>query len=176
MKTERLRLRPLRSSDAETLHTIHEIVGHGRSRRTLEELRALYREMEAMADSDPGWHGFVIELHDGTIIGDVGICTDRPEERQAEIGYSLHPGYWRAGYATEALTHLLDVMFSSRALHRVVAVTQADNVASRALLERIGFRLEAYYRSAFYDYRAEAWVDSVGYALLAEDRSTAISA
>ncbi|HYC98505.1 GNAT family protein, partial [Brevundimonas sp.] len=74
-----------------------------------------------------------------------------------------------AGYASEALKSLLADMFSRRGLHRVVAVTVADNSASRALLTRLGFRLEAHYASAFYDYRAERWVDSVGYALLASE-------
>lgn len=167
METARLRIRPLAASDAEALHAIHELVGHGRARRSVEELRDLYERMEAAADGDPGWHGHVLELHGGEIIGDVGICIGQPEESQAEIGYSLHPRYWRSGYASEALRPLLADAYSRRGLHRVVAVTTADNLASRALLERLGFRLEARYRAAFYDYRKEAWVDSVGYALLA---------
>ncbi|HYC98764.1 GNAT family N-acetyltransferase [Brevundimonas sp.] len=169
METSRLRIRPLGASDAEALHAIHELVGHGRAHRSLDELRTLYREMEAASDGDPGWHGFVLELHSGLVIGDVGICVGQPEQHQAEIGYSLHPRFWGAGYASEALKSLLADMFSRRGLHRVVAVTVADNSASRALLTRLGFRLEAHYASAFYDYRAERWVDSVGYALLASE-------
>lgn len=169
MKTSRLRIRPLGASDAEALHAIHELVGHGRARRSLDELRNLYREMEAASDEDHGWHGFVLELHSGEVIGDVGICVGQPEENQAEIGYSLHPRFWGAGYASEALRSLLADAFSRRGLHRVVAVTMADNAASRGLLARLGFRQEAHYASAFYDYRTERWVDSVGYALLASE-------
>lgn len=171
MKTSRLRIRPLGASDAEAVHGIHELVGHGRAHRSLEDLRNLYREMEAAADEDHGWHGYILELHNGEVIGEVGICTGQPEENQAEIGYSLHPQYWGAGYATEALNALLADAFGRRGLHRVVAVTMADNSASRALLTRLGFRLEAHYASAFYDYRTGRWVDSVGYALLASERS-----
>jgi len=169
MITERLRLRPIRPSDAEAIHAIQDLVGQGRADRTIDELRSLYTQMEAMTECDPGWHGFVIELHDGTVIGDVGYCLDQPEERQAEIGYGLHPDFWGAGYATEALTGMLRMMLTGSTLHRVVAITKSANLASRRLLERLGFRLEGQYQAAFYDYRAKVWVDSVGYALLASE-------
>ncbi|HYC74404.1 GNAT family N-acetyltransferase [Brevundimonas sp.] len=169
MNTERLRIRPLRAADAEAVHEIHELVGHGRARRTLDQLRALYSEMEARPDEAAGWHGLVVELGDGVVIGEIGVCVGHPEEKQAELGYSLHPRFWRQGYATEALTAVLFDLFSRRRLHRVVATTAADNVASRDLLARLGFRLEARNRSAFHDYRLERWVDSVGYGLLASE-------
>lgn len=171
MKTDRLTIRPLRASDAEAIHAIHELVGHGRARRTLDELRALYAQMEGASDGDAGWRGFVLELGGGAVIGEVGVCIDQPDAHQAEIGYSLHPHFWRAGYATEALQAILAATFSGSDVHRVVATTMADNAASRALLKRLGFRLEARNRSAFFDYRIGGWVDSVGYAILASEWS-----
>lgn len=167
-KTSRLFIRPLRVSDAEALHVIHELVGTRRS-RSLDELRETYTGMEALSEADNGWHGYVIEVLGGIVIGDVGVCIGRPEERQAEIGYVVHPDFWGRGYATEALEAVLSHAFARMALHRVSAVTASENYPSRALLERLQFRLEGEYREAMFDWRDEAWKDAVGYGLLASE-------
>ncbi len=60
------------------------------------------------------------------------------------MGYSLGRPYWRQGYALEAVGRLLKYLFDERGLHRVLAECDVDNVASWKLLEKLGFRREAY--------------------------------
>lgn len=172
LTTERLLIRPVRAADADTLHEIRQRVARwqGRSDRTLEETRAMYAEIAAREPgAQPGWHQYVIEARDGGIVGDIGVNFGGPGEQQAELGYSLHPDYWGRGYAVEALGQLITHLFDDHRLHRLIAVTGADNARSCALLERVGFRREARYVEAFFDREVGRWVDDAGYAILARE-------
>ena len=57
-----------------------------------------------------------------------------------EIGYFLKPSAWGCGYATEAAGRLLEFAFLASPLQEVVATFDEDNVASRLVLEKAGFR------------------------------------
>jgi len=78
------------------------------------------------------------------MIGDVAFCAMVYDGQQALMGYSLARSYWRKGYAFEAVTALLNYLFEERGLHRVIAECDVENMASWKLLEKLGFRREAY--------------------------------
>jgi RimJ/RimL family protein N-acetyltransferase len=61
-----------------------------------------------------------------------------------EIGYIVHPAHSGHGYATEAAAPLLAVAFDELGLHRVIGRTEARNVASARVLEKLGMRREAH--------------------------------
>ena len=87
---------------------------------------------------------------------------------RAEIGWCLDPAYQGRGYAREAVEALIEVCFEALGLRRVVANCFADNTASWRLMERLGMRREVYnVRDSLH--RTGAWLDGVGYALLAEE-------
>jgi RimJ/RimL family protein N-acetyltransferase len=52
---------------------------------------------------------------------------------------SLHPTYWHRGYATEALTSLVDYAFTKLQVRELAAVNDIPNAASSRLLQRLGF-------------------------------------
>lgn len=169
--TERLRIRGVREADSDALYEIRRRVAawQGRSDRTIDETRAMYADMATREPGAvPGWHQYVIEADD-RIVGDIGVNFGGPGERQAEIGYSLHPDHWGRGYATEALARLVAHLFADHGMHRLVAITGANNPRSCALLERLGFRREAHYVEAYFDPAVGRWVDDLGYALLARE-------
>ena len=56
-----------------------------------------------------------------------------------EIGYYLKRPAWGFGYATEACRRLLQFVFEATPLIEVVATFHAENLASRKVLERLGF-------------------------------------
>ena len=58
-----------------------------------------------------------------------------------EIGYGTYPGLYRQGYMTEMVGGLLEWARRQPGVRRVVADTEAENVASQKVLERNGFRL-----------------------------------
>jgi aminoglycoside 6'-N-acetyltransferase len=91
------------------------------------------------------WYQVAVELKSTqAMIGDVAFCTLISDEQQALIGYSLARPYWRKGYAFEAVSTLLRYLFEERGLHCVIAECDVDNIASWKLLEKLGFRREAY--------------------------------
>lgn len=74
------------------------------------------------------------------------------------LSYWLLPEYQGEGYATEAMTVLLDYFFDSHYKRGVQARVFSHNEASQALLERLGFEQEAALRDHTFvegDYRDE---------------------
>lgn len=100
------------------------------------------------------------------LLGDLYVAEYGGDSRQAIIGYSLARQQQGRGYATEAVSGLLEQLFRAHGLHRVVATVDARNGPSIALLERLGMRREGHFRQAFYDEVDGAWCDEYFYALL----------
>ena len=105
---------------------------------------------------------FAIES-DGAMRGAIGIVPGIDVERvSAEVGYWLSPAYWRRGVMTAALSALLPWAFDAFELERIFALPFAENGASRRVLEKAGFTLEAILRrSAIKDGRV---LDQAQYA------------
>jgi len=62
--------------------------------------------------------------------------------RETEVGYWLHPDFWGRGFGTELLTAVVSAGFNTGVIRCFVAQTAADNMASRRILEKIGFNHE----------------------------------
>jgi RimJ/RimL family protein N-acetyltransferase len=80
----------------------------------------------------------------GTLIGDVLLALRSVEHQTMEIGYVFHPGYAGQGFATETVRSLVDLAFGPIGARRIIARVDTRNRRSCALLERVGFRLEAH--------------------------------
>ena len=115
---------------------------------TFEDGRALVEEMQALRPGIPGkWYQFALEdAATGDLVGDLAARVNLDEPREIEVGFTLAPPHQRKGYATEALTGLLDFAFDGLGMHRVTAVTDALNQSAAALLTRVGMRKEAHFR------------------------------
>jgi [ribosomal protein S5]-alanine N-acetyltransferase len=81
-------------------------------------------------------------------VASVSLFDVHPEDRWAELGYALPRARWGRGYATEAVTALLEWGFATLGLHRVGAWVVEPNRASIAVLRRLGFRSEGRAREA----------------------------
>ena len=105
----------------------------------------------------------------GEIVGDCGLkaIADHPE--QVEIGITLAPDHHGKGYATEAVTRLLDYVFGELCKHRVTAVTDARNAPAVRLLERVGMRREGHFIQNIWF--KGSWGDEYLYALLEQEWS-----
>lgn len=76
------------------------------------------------------------ERDDGELAGTVGL---RPlEDLGLEVIYSLVPGIWGKGYATEAARAVVDYALGPLGLPEVLAEIDAGNQASAAVAERLG--------------------------------------
>src|SRR5918992_4704606 len=63
--------------------------------------------------------------------------------RTYEIGWIFNRAYHGHGYATEAAMALLQYSFETLHLHRIIATSQPQNVASWRRFEKVGRRREA---------------------------------
>jgi RimJ/RimL family protein N-acetyltransferase len=97
---------------------------------------------EAIEDStrDFGRAGYGLWLiHEKDPAGLVGTTGLRPlEDIGLEIFYSLAPGSWGKGYATEAARAVLDHALGPLGLPEVLAEVDEGNTASIAVIERLG--------------------------------------
>ncbi|MBF9235224.1 GNAT family N-acetyltransferase [Microvirga alba] len=85
----------------------------------------------------------------------------------AYLGYYGAAGMNGRGLMSEAVALAVTYAFDTLGLHRLEANIQPDNLASRALAERLGFRQEGY--SPRYLKIGGEWRDHERWAILAED-------
>lgn len=112
---------------------------------------------------------FLIRRSDARLLGAITLDNIRRGPSQsAQVGYWIGPDFARQGLMTEALTGVIDHAFSVLDLSRVEAACLAENVASRALLDRVGFRYEGVAQG--YLQIAGQWRDHVLYATTRGDR------
>lgn len=147
METVRLRLRPMTVDDAEGMHVVYSDEEAMRwwshpPYTTLDETRAGL----AQRTSDPAWRPWAITLKgDDTAIGQLAAHEKR-QGKVIEIGYALARPHWGKGYAREAVSRLLDLLFREEGNRRVFADTDPDNIGSNSLLESLGFVREGHLR------------------------------
>lgn len=84
------------------------------------------------------WPMFV--LNTGEHAGCCGLRPYTAAERTFELGAHIVPRFWRQGYALEAATAVIAHAFRRLGAAQLVAGHNPNNVASRALLEKLGFQ------------------------------------
>jgi len=111
----------------------------------------------------------LIRQKDGQIVGGVTLSNVRRQPAQATtLGYWVGEPYAMQGYMTETLTAVREHAFASLDLSRLEAACLPDNVGSRRLLERCGFKYEGVAQA--YLQIDGRWRDHVLYAALRADR------
>lgn len=103
----------------------------------------------------------------GEICGVVGLDSIDRLQRASELGYWLREDCQGRGLMTRAARSLAEYAFETLHLHRLVIRARVDNRPSRAVAERLGFRLEGILRGA--ERRAGGFVDVALYARLRSD-------
>lgn len=119
---------------------------------------------------DGEWVQMAVE-RDGGVIGDVAVGM-RDQGRQGTIGYTIAAAEQGNGYATEAVSAVVDALFAA-GVHRIVATIDPRNAASRRLLEKLGFRYEGFSPSSVL-VRGE-WADDDRFALLATEHAARLN-
>lgn len=130
--------------------------------RRMHEWRVLNEEMLARLYQAPYGDRAIVLKATGELIGSVGLAPymdafnvvpglrfirgddgSRPRAT-AEVGmfWAIDPAHRGKGYATEAAQALIDYLFNNIHLVRVIATTEFDNLASQAVMRKLGMRLE----------------------------------
>ncbi|BCJ44589.1 hypothetical protein GCM10010168_14020 [Actinoplanes ianthinogenes] len=110
----------------------------------------------------------VVDVASGAAAGQISLYYQEPRTAQAMIGYSMLPAYRGRGLATRAAKLLALWVFAETGIARLIAGTLPDNVGSQRVLEKAGFRREAYLRSRLPGVAGTRY-DDVQFVLFAED-------
>lgn len=109
---------------------------------TPEQADAFVREMAASRPGTPGeWFQFAAaDPETDELLGDVALCVDADDPSRIELGITFAAAHQGKGYATDAARAVIDYAFERLGAAAVVAIADARNDGSIALLERIGMR------------------------------------
>ncbi|WP_085992925.1 GNAT family N-acetyltransferase [Oceanobacillus senegalensis] len=106
----------------------------------------------------------IIWKENNQFLGTVGLNNLNLWNKKAEIGYELHPTYWRRGITLEAVIKVLDYGYHDLDLYRIGALTFPQNIASNELLRKLGFKQEGTLRGYLHqNYKAH---DALVHSLL----------
>jgi RimJ/RimL family protein N-acetyltransferase len=160
IETERLTLRRFRDDDLDTVarwnadpaFTRHlHAYGRDQTRESMERWERHWQE-----------HGFgllAVEWREtGELIGRAGPQYHASWPADPEVGWALDPAWWGRGLATEAGAASIAWAFGELRYARVVSITVEGNVASRRVMEKLGFRLHERLPSAEW---GELWVHAL---------------
>jgi ribosomal-protein-alanine N-acetyltransferase len=109
----------------------------------------------------------IIKKESKAFLGYFGFWRIITEHCRAEIGYALKPEYWGQGIMAETLNVMIEFGFNTLLLHSIEANVNPGNTASIKVLEKAGFKKEAYFRENFL-YNNQ-FLDSIIYSLLEKD-------
>lgn len=168
LQSARLTIRPFVESDLHAIHGVLDRAFNGGARvddpTALEERRSWLqwsilsqRWFPALHQPAYGDRAVVLTSTD-ELIGAVGLVPlvdvydQIPELRRgveprrwanAEVGlfWAIDPAHQGHGYATEAALTLIGHAFETLNLARILATTEYDNVASQAVMRKLGLRI-----------------------------------
>jgi len=158
-------LRPLELGDVDDVHSWARLPESCRYQawgpNTYEQTQAF---VQAAVTASANRSVFAVIL-DGEVVGSAHLKLNGPNT--AEIAFGVHPRLWGHGIATAAARELLRLGFGERGLHRIFGTCDPRNLASAAVLQKIGMRYEGRMRGTIYI--RDGWRDSDLYAKLADD-------
>lgn len=141
IKTKRLTIKPYDKKDQDDMINIltNEIVKKTfviPDFKSHQEAVHMFNKLMNYSNSDEHYEKGIFK--DGVLIGfvnDVEIDKDT-----IEIGYVIHPDHHNNGYATEALTAVIDDLFK-KGFKSITAAAFESNIASQRVMEKCGMRL-----------------------------------
>ena len=112
--------------------------------------RPAFQTVEELADwlldrSWPGRSWVAVDKSGGAIVGRY-VAVPKTDRDVQEIGYTTVVGRQGQGVALECMTALVRHLFLNEGCRRLYAEIDAENVASIALIERLGFTREGLLR------------------------------
>lgn len=147
LHTERLHLRKMKKADSSSLFKIWSdpdvtqfmnICSYTNENQALEMINLF----DDLSQDSKAIRFSIIKKESNEIIGSCGYNDLDFENGKAEIGYDIAKSFWGRGYATEAISSLIEHGFSSLKLNRIEARVDPRNVNSMKLLQKLNFTFE----------------------------------
>jgi RimJ/RimL family protein N-acetyltransferase len=160
LETKRLILREFKKEDIKNLHSLNsdpqvmQWLTNGVPTE-LSEVENRVNEVVLMAKRYQHKFGFwsVIEKESGEYLGWFHLKPDRNEPdnlKKVELGFRFFRKYWGNGFATEGSKSLIQKAFREFEVEEIFATAMKKNIASRKVLEKLGFKFShEYYDDRF---------------------------
>ena len=127
-----------------------------------------FKNSNYLANMDRAYSFLIFKTDDKSLLGGINIGNVRRGVSQsASLGYWIGEKHSRNGYMKEALKLLIPSLFVDLRLNRIEAATLEENIASKNLLKKIGFKKEGVLRK--YLKINGTWRDHILYGLLEND-------
>lgn len=139
--TDKLKLKIVEKSDAKNIHNLrtNPEVSKFIKRDLNKSLLEIENFIEEKIKTD---YFFTINLKDSNeFAGTIAIWRIDEEKKYAELGYELLPNFQNKGIMTNAIKEILNFAFNELNFETIEAYTDKDNMNSRKLLEKNGFKL-----------------------------------
>jgi len=155
LETERLILREITAEDANAIFSCfsdERVTEHYGSEpfQNIEEAMTLIENFSVNFQEKRTIRWGIELKNNKELIGTLGFHAWARKHKKAEIGYEIHPDYWRKGYASEAIDKVIEYGFNMMDLTRIGAIIYVENKASYRLLEKLGFQREGILRKNMY--------------------------
>lgn len=175
LTTQKLSLRLITKSDLKAIHELQSFpeVDQYNTLGIPQNFKVTQKVMEPLLAANkkeqPDYYTFAIELKKyGEFVGLIALRLGDKKYNDAEVWFKLNPLFWGKGYATEALSKLIDFGFKDLKLHRIEAGCAVENVASAKVLEKAGMQPEGRRRKTLP--LKTGWSDNFEFAILDSDK------
>ena len=157
LQTERLSLREFQPADTQAVFDsfsqakVTKYINRG-PMQSIQEAEELVEIRTNLFKRGLGIRWAIAKIDDPSkFIGSCGCYKLDKSNHSMEIGYDLHPDYWRQGIMTEAVKAMINFAYHETFffhINRIEALTYVDHSASIGLLEKLGFKEEGIRREA----------------------------
>lgn len=154
LNTERLRLRETTMDDLPDLFLLrNDEKGRqylDRPKETMEEVEKKLKGIIESTEKGDNILWTICQPDDPKMMGTTGLWNFDKTNHRVEIGYSLFPSFWNQGYMSEANQAILKYAFEKMKVHSIKANINPQNMGSKRVLEKMGFKQEAYFTEDYY--------------------------
>jgi ribosomal-protein-alanine N-acetyltransferase len=168
LSTERLILREITEHDVVDLFRLQgnaEVMKHiALPLKAIEESALKIKFYQELLSKQEAINWAITLKPDDKLIGVILLKAIDCKNHRAEVGYMVHPDFWRKGIAQEALERILDFAFNTLNFHSLEAIIDPYNTASEKILEKNGFVKEAHFKENYF--LDGQFLDSGVYSLL----------
>lgn len=144
-ETERLNFRLLKESDFDTWIDFFndsrapKYLGMQEIGSPLEQCKDWFNRVMERYEKNLGGLNVLIDKNTHEFIGQCGLLVQEVDGiSELEIGYSILPGYWNMGYATEAAIKCRDYAFEHNFAESIISIIHIENTKSERVAIKNG--------------------------------------
>ncbi len=134
---------------------------------TYENVETAYQILDLWVSEyeKPNYYQWMIVLKElGEPIGSISVVRQNDRVEEAEIGYCIGSQWWHRGIMTEALSAVIDYLFTEVGMNRVAARHDPNNPHSGGVMRKCGMKYEGTNRAC--DRNNQGICDAAQYAIL----------